>query len=276
MRRRAKLLLLLPVLGLGLIGAYLPVALRRPSNDRVWAPEQARLPHVRFAGDSVWIANVRDFRWGADSSVVPGWEDRAYDLRGLRRVYFVLSPFARAWRGPAHSFLSFEFDDGTHLAVSVEARRELGEDYAPLRGALRGYELLYVLGEERDLIGLRAVMWHDPVYLYPARATPQQVRRLLRTVLERARRLETRPEFYNTVTSNCATNLADAVNQVAPHRIRMAYALVLPGYADVLAYRLGLLDTTLPLAEARRRCRIDARARAAAAAPDFSARIRQP
>ncbi len=41
-------------------------------------------------------------------------------------------PFSRRWRGPAHAFVSFGFDDGQYLAISVEARREQGEQ-------LRGY-----------------------------------------------------------------------------------------------------------------------------------------
>ncbi len=271
MRARAMLLILLPV---AILVAATPVALRRPTNTRDWIPEQARVPRVAFRGDSVWIRDVRDFRWRRDSTAVPGWEDRGYDLRRLRRMYFVLSPFARAWRGPAHTFVSFEFDDGGTVAVSVEARRERGEHYSPLAGAVRSFELLYVIGEERDLIGLRAVMWRDPVYLYPVRATPPQVRRLFVRMLQRAHALENHPEFYNTITSNCTTNLVDAVNDIFPHRIRASYQLLLPGYSDALALRLGLLDTTLPLAQARGRFQVNARARAAADEPDFSRRIR--
>lgn len=273
MRRRIALALL-AVLVAGGLAAGIPVALRRPTNAREWLPEQARLPRVRMHGDSVWIRDVRDFRWRPDSSSAPGWEDRAYDLRRLRRVYFALSPFAKAWRGLAHTFLSFEFEGGEYVAVSVEARKEVGQDYSPLRGALRAYELMVVVADERDLIGLRAVMWRDPVYLYPGRATPDQARRLMLRLLAQAHELETRPEFYNTITSNCTTNIVDAVNAIAPHRIRASYQLLLPGYSDALALRLGLLDTSLPLDSARVRFRVDARARAAADAPDFSGRIR--
>ena len=275
MSRRAKLLgLLVPVVVLA--AAAVPVLLRRPSNTRTWIPMHARAPAIVLRGDSVWIRNVRDFRWRADSSEVVGWEDRAYDLARLRRVYFVLSPFARAWRGPAHTFVSFEFDDSSTVAVSVEARREPGEEYGPWAGATRHFELLYVIGEERDLIGLRAIAWGDPVYLYPVRATPDQVRRLFVRLLQRAHGLEDRPEFYNTLTSNCTTNIVDAVNDVFPHRIHASYRILLPGYSDALAYDLGLLDTRLPLVDARRRFQVNARARAAvdAAPADFSRRIR--
>ncbi len=273
MRGRTMLLILLPV---AIAAAATPVALRQPANARNWVPEHARVPRILFRGDSVWVRDARDFRWRPDSSAVPRWEDQAYDLRRLRRMYFVLSPFARAWRGPAHTFVSFEFDDGSTVAVSVEARRERGEHYSPLAGAVRSFELLYVIGEERDLIGLRAVMWGDPVYLYPVRATPAQIRRLFVGMLQRAHGLEDHPKFYNTITDNCTTNIADAVNRIWPHRIRASYQLLLPGYSDALALRLGLLDTTLPLAEARRRFHVNARARAAADAPDFSRRIRAP
>lgn len=273
-RRRVVAIVLTAVLASALVAA-IPVALRRPSNARNWRVEQARIAHVRVSGDSVWIRNVRDFRWSSDSTFVPGWEDRAYDLRRLRRVYFVLSPFAKAWRGPAHTFLTFEFDSGQAVAVSVEARKEVGQDYSPLRGALRGYELMYLVAEERDLIGLRAVAWRDPVYMYPARATPAEARMLLLRLLARAHELEVHPQFYNTITSNCTTNLVDAINAIAPHRIRASYQLLLPGYSDALALRRGLIDTSLPLDQARARFRVDALARAARDSADFSGKIRE-
>ena len=273
-KRRLVLLLAIPVAALV---AAVPVALRRPSNERVWTPEQARLPHVVFLGDTaVRIGNVRDFLWRSDSSSTPGWEDRVYDLRRLNRVYFVLSPFARAWRGPAHTFLSFEFDDSSTVAVSVEARRETGEQYSALQGILRRFEIMVVVGEERDLIGLRAAVWGDPVYLYPLRATRDSTRLLFMRMLRRAQQLETRPEFYNTLTSNCATNLVDAVNAFAPHHIRSSFELLLPGYSDALAYRLGLLDTRLPLEQARLRFRVSRHVLPTSEQRDFSIRIRQP
>ena len=40
------------------------------------------------------------------------------------------TPFTGAWSGLAHTFVSFELAGGRFLAISVEARRERGEDYA--------------------------------------------------------------------------------------------------------------------------------------------------
>jgi hypothetical protein len=246
---------------------------RRPSHQRAWAAGQAVLPRVTLAGDRVHVRDVRDFAYRSETDFTPGYRDRTYDLDRLQRVWFGLSPFDRDWRGPAHAFLSFQFSDGQYVSISVEARREGGEKYTPLKGALRNYELIYVIGEERDLIGARVVK-DDPVYLYPMRATPAQVRALFVRMLRRAQEVERRPEFYNTFTNNCTTNILEPVNQIADQDIPFGLEILLPGYSDKLAHERGLIDTDLPLEQARTRFEVNERARAAMASSDFSARIR--
>jgi hypothetical protein len=246
----------------------------RPSHGRAWRAEQAVLPQIAFDGDLVRVRGVRDFTFRSATDFTPAYRDRTYDLRTLDKVWFVLSPFTRDWRGPAHSFLSFGFSDGQYVSVSVEARRETGEMYSILKGALRRFELIYVIGEERDVIGVRAVTQDDPVYLYPIRATPEQARTLFVAMLRRAQALERTPSFYNTFTNNCTTNILDPVNEIVPRRIPFGLAILLPGYSDRLAFERGLIDTDLPLEQARARFEINARARAAIHDPDFSARIR--
>ncbi|MBX6363872.1 MAG: DUF4105 domain-containing protein [Gemmatimonadetes bacterium] len=248
----------------------------QPTNAHVYRAEEAVLPEITFHGHEVTIRHVRNFTFRPDGRSVPGYYDRTYDLDALVRVWFVLSPFAKLWRGPAHAFVSFEFADSQFVAISVEARKEPGEEYSPLLGMLKRYELMYVVADERDVIGLRALVWGDPVYVYPGRATPAQVRALFVHMLRRAQRLASHPEFYNTLTNNCTTNIEDAVNAVAPGRARRGLEGILPGYADEAALEDGLLDTDLPLEAARRRYRVNERATAAATAPDFSLRIRRP
>ena len=247
----------------------------RPSHERAWRTEQAVLPEVTITDDQVHVRHVRDFRYASADSFAAAYDDRTYDLDEIERVWFALSPFNPDWRGPAHSFLSFSFADSQFVAVSVEARREVGEAYGILKGALRQFELMVVVGDERDLVGLRAVTWDDPVHLYPVRATPAQARALFVALMRRAQAVAERPEFYNTLTNNCTTNLVDAVNEIAEEPIPYGLDVLLPGYSDELAYERGLLDTELPLEAARARYRINARAAAATvAAPDFSFRIR--
>jgi hypothetical protein len=156
--------MLLAVVGVG--AAVLAMA--APSHDRTWRSGQERLPEIAIGLGIVQIRNVRDFSYESENQFTPSFRDASYDLDSIEKVWFVLSPFGRDWRGPAHIFLTFGFSDGRYLSISAEARREVDEEYSILGGALRRYELMYVIGEERDLIGLRAVTWDDPCTSIPS------------------------------------------------------------------------------------------------------------
>jgi hypothetical protein len=162
-----------------------------------------------------------------------------------------------------------------YVAISVEARREVGETYGAVPGLLKRFELLYVVGDERDLIGQRAVIDGDETELYPVKTTPEKMRLMFVAMLERANTLREHPEFYNTATNNCTSNLVEHVNAISPHKVPYGVKTLLPGYADEVAAAVGLLDTELSIAEARRRYRINDRARAAWGREDFSAAIRR-
>lgn len=261
---------LIPLVGLAVMWAFLT-----PSHARRWAEEQSVLPEAEFLGHLVRVRGVRNFHWTSATDFRPAWEDRTYDLDGIASAWYVLVPFSRKWRGPAHAFVSFGFDDGQYVAISIEARREAGESYGVLKGLLRRFELLYVIGDERDLIGRRAVYDGADVFLYPIRADRQAIRAVFQAMLERANAIHTRPEFYNSFTNNCTLNLVRHVNQLAPGRIPSSWRIVLPGYSDEVIHRLGLIDSTGAMAEVRERFRINERARAALQEPDFSRRIRE-
>lgn len=248
-----------------------------PSNDREWAEDQARLAHVEFRGGEVRVAGMRDFRHRPDGTVESGYREETYRAEDAVRTWFVLAPFATRYRALAHSFVSFEFEGGRFVAVSVEARREEGEEYALLGGMGRDFELAYVVGTEEDLLGLRAVRG-DTLFLYPSVATSAQTWTLFVDMLDRSQDLQTHPEFYNTLFNNCTTNLRDHVNRLTPGRLPWGWGVLLPGFSDALALDRGLLDTPLPLGEARDRHRVDERVRAALASggENFGIRIRQP
>jgi hypothetical protein len=270
-RRRARWALAALCLALVPAGFHLAV---RPRTDRDWSPDMAVLPSAEVRGDTVRVRGVRNTEYRTTEDYTVRWEDRTVRLDRLESVWFLVEPFSD-YRGPAHTLVSFGFADGQYLAISVELRRERGEHFDPLLGMLRRYELAYVIGDERDLIGLRANHRKDDVYLYPVRATPEQRRTMLLGMLERANGLRTRPEFYNTVTNNCTTNIARHVNAVAPGKVPLGWQMVLPAYADELAYDLGLLDTGLPLPLARQRFHVNARAERWKDSPEFSRRIRE-
>lgn len=256
-----------------MLAYLLLVALVRPSNERDWSLDQDRLATVEIAGDRVTLRNVRNAVYRSTQDFDVRWEDRRLDLRRLQSVWFVVEPFA-TWRGPAHTFLSFGFDDGQYIAISAEIRRERGESFSPFKGLLRQYELIYIVGDERDLIGLRANHRRDDVYLYRVRTTPASMRALLVSMLDRVNALAAEPEFYNTLSNNCTSNIADHIELIAPGRVPFSFKTLLPAYADDLAFDLGLIDTPLPRDRYRAAHQINDLALAHADREDFSAGIR--
>lgn len=246
-----------------------------PRGDREWIPEQARFAEAAVRDNRVQIHNVRDFTYKASRDFTPKYADRSYDLDKLVSVWYVLTPFSDRWRGPAHSFVSFGFADSQFVAISVEARREPGETYDAVKGLFKRFELMYVVGDERDLIGQRAAYGTDRVYLYPIKAKPVKMREMFVAMLERANKLRGEPEFYNTISNNCTSNVVAHVNQVAPNTVPSGIKTMLPGYTDEVAHGLGLIDTDLGIAGARERYLINARAKRFITDPTFSLRIRQ-
>lgn len=268
------LLLVIAALCLGCAGAAKVLV---PSNVRNWAPDQEVLPYAQFHGNQVTVHNLRKCRYFEDGMYVVNHENKTYDLDDLQGVDFFMIPF-EGMPAIAHTMLSFQFAgaDGPpeHLVASVEIRKEEGEEYAAWKGSARQYELMYVLADERDTVEVRANHRGEEVYLYRTTATPEQSRLLLVDVLSRANELASRPEFYNTVTNNCTTNIARHINRIAPNRIRYDYHILLPGYSDKLAYDEGLIQRHGTFEETKARAYVTPKAIMHANREDFSQKIR--
>jgi len=245
-----------------------------PSNYRDWNPLQGRVATAFYHGNQVTIENVRYATYRTEDDYTVDWETRTYDLDKVRSVDFIVVPFPES-PSIAHTMLSFGFEGDQYLVCSVETRKEKGEGYGALAGILNQYELIYILGDERDLIRLRTDQWMNDVYLYRTRATPEQAREIFQDVLKRVNQLAVRPEFYNTLTNNCTTNIRSHINKLYPDRIPYDTRVLFPGYADQLAYELDLLDTDESFERTRARSRINFLAYLYANSPDFSAKIRQ-
>ena len=195
-RRRWHALTAWLVLFLGVLAWW---ATLRPSNDRDWLPNVARLPWASVDGNIVTVHNIRNFAYRSENDFTPAWYDKPYDLSKLEGIDVI----AVYWMGPdiAHVFVSFAFAGGDHLAVSIETRTEKGEGYSTVKGFFRQYELYYVVADERDVIGLRTNYRHDPpedVYVYRVKSTPRGPPALLSGVHQPDQRLKDKPEFYNT------------------------------------------------------------------------------
>ena len=229
------------VLGTGVFLYSLPKA----SNDRDWNVDQIHIPTVELSDGSYTIQNVRNFSYQSETDYTRQYRTMTFDIHDVKTVDFVLSQFAE-WRGMAHAFVTFGIEQDSemeYIAISVEIRKEVGESYSPLLGMMKQYELAYVIATETDVIQLRTNHRNEPVYLYPMNVTPKHAQSLLISMLSQAHRLESTPEFYNTLTNSCMSNLAKHVNTVSPGLIPFGWSTVFPGFSDDLIVELGLLST---------------------------------
>jgi len=254
--------------------AWAIFALLTPARtDRDWNTDQAILPGISIDGDIISIKNIRNFEYRTTTDYTPGYYDRTFNIGDIESVWYMVEPFSGN-SGAAHTLLSFGLSDGTYLSVSVEIRKEKGESFSPVKGLLRQYELMYVIADERDVVKLRSNYRHDQVFLYPIKADSKKVQALFLGMLERAQKLQDEPEYYNTLTSTCTTNIVSHINDLVPGRIPYDLRVLLPAHSDALAHQLGLIDTDLGLEEARLKFNINKRAEEHADSPDFSAKIR--
>jgi uncharacterized membrane protein len=261
--------------GLAFVGMLYWYFNLQASNDRDWRTEVAVLPHATVEGNFVTIHNIRNFEYRSEHDFTPAYYDRRFDLSKLEGVD-VVSVY---WMGPhiAHVFLSFAFADDQHVAFSIETRTEKGEGYSTLKGFFRQYELFYAVGDERDLIRLRTNYRKDPpedVYIYRVKAGTEGVRRLFLEYIRQINELKDKPSFYNSLTTNCTTNIW--VNaQVNPNSLPFSWKVLVSGYVPEYLHDHDRLESGgLSMAELQAQAHANRRAQAADTAADFSRRIR--
>jgi hypothetical protein len=213
-----------------------------PQGTRTWAADHAIAPRVEFRGDSAIIYGFRRFRHDSSGRYTARWDTTAIDLSRVDKVWFALAPFGAPWMQAAHSFVTFGTTDSQYVSISVEARREQGETFTLANGLTRRLELLYVIGDENDVLRQRVIAGHYDLYLYPMVSPVHRTRELLTHMLTRADALRSSPEFYDIVTNNCTSNLIAHVNTLIPGRIPRRLGTLLPGYADRVAASIGLID----------------------------------
>jgi hypothetical protein len=221
----------------------------------------------------VRITGVRNFDYRSRNDFTVHYEEREVDLSHLTGLDFFVSYWSE---GPvAHTFVSFVFDNAAPLSISIETRPEVGRGFEPIASMFKQFELIYVVGEERDLVGVRAIHRREAVYLYQLNTSLADARRLLLIYLARINELADRPEFYNLLTNSCTINIIRYAN-AAGRQGRFDIRHLFNGLIDSYLYYSGRVDTTLPFDELRRRSLIneDAQEAGGAPEPEFSQRIR--
>ena len=215
-----------------------------PQKNRDWMAEvEQQVAYERDATnpDLITLTNVRNFDWRTDKDATEHWETRTIDLSKLSGVDVTNS----YWMGPliAHTLVSFRFEDDRPLAFSFEIRKEQGEAFSALAGFFRRYELSLIAAEERDIIYTRSNARGEQVYLFPISNLQQhEVRSLFESYLTAMDELNTKPAWYNTLTSNCTNIIFYMARIVSGDRLPWDYRIWVSGWLPNYLYDVGMLD----------------------------------
>jgi hypothetical protein len=245
-----------------------------PSNEGDWQVDVSRPPRVTFDGDRVTIRDFRDFDWTSANEANAKWEERTYDLSKLDSAWLALS-YWEGNRAICHTILSFGFADGRYLAVSVETRKVVGQEYSSWRGFFKQYTLIYVLADERDVLRVRTNRRDEDMYLYRMNVPRGDERRILELLLHKAEDVSAHGAWYGGIRRNCTTTLTSDVNEALGVSPPFSWKRLANGYVDELAYANGRIANDRPFEEIRAASHITDAARAADKDPDFSRRIRE-
>jgi hypothetical protein len=243
----------------------------KPSHDRAWADDVARMVTGKVDGSVVTLDQVRNFDWRSDTDYTQRWEARSYDLNQLRSVDVAMS----YWMGPAiaHTLVSFGFADGRYLTFSIEIRKERTESFDGLAGFFKKYETVLIAADERDILRVRTNARGEDMYLYRLKIPPAAMRSLFLSYLDEGAQLKREPRFYNTLTANCTTIIFEMARRIDPG-LPLDWRLLASGYLDRYMYDIGALAGEGDFATLRQKAHITGRALAANNAANFSAAIR--
>lgn len=242
-----------------------------PTNDKEWAPEVANIPQGTIEGDILTLHNVRNFDFKNKTEFAEKWETRTYDLSKLKSLDLYLS----YWSSPliAHTIMSWGFENGDHLSVSIETRKDKTQQYSAIKGIYKQFTLAYIAADERDLIRLRTNFRKERVYLYRLNVSKERMRQFLESYVAHMNRLVKEPEFYHALTMNC-TSAIRLHSEANPDRLPSDWRLLANGHVDQYLYDYAAIRVDIPFDELRAQSRVDLEMQKLDA-KDFSARIRE-
>ncbi|WP_291728520.1 DUF4105 domain-containing protein [Leisingera sp. F5] len=243
-----------------------------PPDARNWAPDVARQVTGRVEGDTLTLTDVRNFDWQTPEDFSESWETRSYDLTTLGTVDLFMS----YWAGPqmAHMIVSFGFENGDHIAWSVEVRRQLGGGFSPIADLFKSNTLVILAADERDVVGTRTNARGENVQLFRIDVSAETARTLLMQYVDAANSLAARPQWYNSLTTNCTTVVMTMIRAFADE-VPLDWRVLANGYLPDYAWEQGVLDQARTVKELRALGSITAIAQAHGVTPDYSQVIRQ-
>ena len=244
------------------------------SNDRVWQRDVAKAPYAAVQGDEITIYNIRNLNYRTETDFDVRYYNKTFNLKRLDSVDLI----AVYWMGDAiaHIMMSFGFEGKDYITFSIETRKEQGEEYSTIKGFFKQYELIYIAGDERDLIRVRTDYRKPPedVYLYRLGMPRDRMPKLFMQYIQQINAMQEKPEWYNTLTTNCTTNIIRHVRAYGGVA-RYNWKILLSGYAPQYIYELGGLDRRISFEELRKQSHINSIAQEIGNDPDFSRKIRE-
>ncbi|WP_299934863.1 DUF4105 domain-containing protein [uncultured Pelagimonas sp.] len=242
-----------------------------PPANRDWARDVARQSYGEISGETLTVHDIRDFNWRSKEDFDENWISKEFDLSQIESTDVFLSYWGPQYM--AHLIVSFGFENGDHLAWSVEVRRQKGGGFSPVADMFKANTLAILAATERDIVGLRTNVRGEDVQLYRLRVREEAARRILTGFIEDATDLAAKPRWYNSLFTNCTTVVTKIMDGVGAGQA-WDWRVVANGYLPDFAYDIGAVNTDLPLEELRELGRVAPRAIEHGLEPGFSAAIR--
>lgn len=219
------------------------VALREPSLSRTWDEDVSILAGVEISNDAaITLTQIRDWSYEISSITSKEYFDASFNPKDIVAMWMYEQPLDTPGL-IAHTFLVFEFDKsydrGRYLGLSVETRREQGEEYSIIGGALRSFEITHIWATEKDLVTRRVQYLDYPLTRYRLEIPAEYRSQIFSKFAKETKSLASVPHWYNTASNNCTSSLIKYVNESEPGAIPFHYSYVLTGKVDEYLEQLG-------------------------------------
>ncbi len=219
------------------------VFVREPSLSRTWDEDVSILAGVEISNDAtVSLTQIRDWRYAISSISSKSYFDASFDPKDIVAMWMYEQQLDASGL-IAHTFLVFEFAEsyerGRYLGLSVETRREQGEEYSIIGGALRSFEITHIWATERDLVTRRVQFLDYPLTRYQLEIPAEYRSQIFSKFAKETQSLASVPRWYNTVSNNCTSSLIKYVNESEPGAIPFHYSYALTGKVDEYLEQLG-------------------------------------
>ena len=227
----------------------------------------------RVPGNLVTVHNIRNSYYRTVDDYTVRLYTKTYDLRKLTSIDLIVVPFND---NPAIAHVALSFVSRTRTFSSARSRsaNALGSHIRAFSGFFNQYTIMYVLTDEHDFFWKETTGFQQEAYIYRTKATPRQAQEMFVDIMGRVNKLVREPEFYNSITNNCTTNIRNHVNRLLPDKVPYNYHVLLPGYAPEMAYDLGLIEKKGTFEETKAAAKVNYRAYLYADDPQFSRKIR--